>query len=123
MCKFLRFFFPVGMIFLVTMAYAEPGETITMDLPGGAQMEMVWIEPGTFVMGTTDSEISQLNATCGSEPWCPSTGEGPQHEVAISRGFYLGKHEITQGQWQDVMGTQPWEGQVKVEEAPNHPAV
>jgi formylglycine-generating enzyme required for sulfatase activity len=33
--------------------------------------------------------------------------EGPQHEVAISRAFYLGVYPVTQGQWQRVMGNNP----------------
>ena len=71
---------------------------LIVDLPGGAKMEFVWIEPGTFMMGS---------------PSVPrfSTREGPQHEVTISRGFYLGKYEITQGEWESVMGTTPWSGQ------------
>ena len=32
------------------------------------------------------------------------------HEVTISQGFYLGKYEVTQGQWESVMGTRPWQG-------------
>ena len=35
--------------------------------------------------------------------------EGPQHEVTITEGFYLGKFEVTQAQWQSVMNTRPWE--------------
>lgn len=30
----------------------EPGDPLTVELPGGAQMEFVWIESGTFLMGT-----------------------------------------------------------------------
>jgi sulfatase modifying factor 1 len=41
----------------------------------------------------------------------------------ISQGFYLGKYEITQGQWERVMGTRPWEGQDYVQSSPTHPAV
>jgi hypothetical protein len=37
--------------------------------------------------------------------WIPS--EGPQHWVRINESFYLGKHEVTQAQWQAVMGHNP----------------
>ena len=36
-----------------------PDETITVDLPGGATMEFVWIEPGTFTMGSPSSEVGR----------------------------------------------------------------
>ena len=87
------------------------GEVITVDLPGGATIDMVWIEPGTFMMGSPSSEAGRYS------------DEGPQHEVTITRGFYLGKYELTQAQWESVTGTRPWEGQQYVEEGPNSPAV
>jgi len=89
----------------------EIGETITVELPGGATMEMVWIEPGTFMMGSPMSEEGR------------NSDEGPQHQVTISQGFYLGKYELTQGQWEAVMWTTPWVGQERVIPNPNHPAV
>ena len=49
--------------------------------------------------------------------------EGPQHEVSISKGFYLGIFEITQAQWGAVMGTAPWTRRKYVQAKPNHPAV
>ena len=57
-------------------------------------MEFVWIQPGTFPMGAPASEGGFGN-------------ERPVHEVEISRGFYLGAHEVTQGQWEAVMGNNP----------------
>ena len=93
-----------------THIYAQARE-ITVDLPGGVAMEMVWIEPGMFAMGSPDSEP-------GRDP-----DEGPQHQVRISRGFYLGEKEITQRQWEAVMGTRPWEGKIYVQANPDHPAV
>ena len=57
-------------------------------------MEFVWIEPGTFQMGAPASEGGLGN-------------ERPVHEVEISEGFYLGMYEVTQGQWQAVMGDNP----------------
>jgi len=70
-------------------------EEITVELPGGTTMEMVWIEPGTFLMGSLSSEPGSFS------------DQEPQHEVTISQGFYLGKYEITQEQWEAVMGSKP----------------
>ena len=43
--------------------------------------------------------------------------------LEISQGFWLGKYEVTQGEWESVMGTTPWSGGVHVQEDPSHPAV
>ena len=56
-------------------------------------MEFVLIPAGTFRMGG-----SGLRAD-------PS--EKPRHEVAITRPFYIGKYEVTQGEWEAVMGSNP----------------
>src|SRR5713226_1037627 len=54
-------------------------------------MEFVLIPAGEFLMGSTD----------GAEY------ERPVHRVRISRPFYLGKHAVTQAQWEAVMGNNP----------------
>ncbi|MBI2952296.1 SUMF1/EgtB/PvdO family nonheme iron enzyme, partial [bacterium] len=88
-------------------------KAITVNLPGGTTMEMVWIEPGKFTMGSPSSEVGRYD------------NEGPQREVTITKGFYLGKYELTQGQWQKVMGTAPWveKNYVSVPAHPDNPAV
>jgi formylglycine-generating enzyme required for sulfatase activity len=63
----------------------------TVTLRGGATMEFVWIDSGTFAMGSSDT-----------------TEAGPQRAVTITQGFLLGKYEVTQRQWESVMGTGPW---------------
>jgi len=68
-----------------------PKKEITVDLGGGVKMEMVLIRPGSFMMG--------------SEKGAPD--EKPVHKVRITRPFYMGKYEVTQEQWQAVMGTSP----------------
>jgi serine/threonine protein kinase/formylglycine-generating enzyme required for sulfatase activity len=60
-----------------------------VDLGGGIQMEFVLIHPGSFRMG---SDLGD---------------EGPAREVTITEPFYLGKYEVTQEQWEAVMGTNP----------------
>ncbi len=74
---------------------------MTLDLGGGVRMEMVYIKPGTFTMGGTESP---------TEGW--QADERPEHKVTITKGFYLGKYEVTQAQWEAVMGSNPskWKG-------------
>ena len=71
------------------------GQEQSFSLPGGAEMEFVWIGPGVFQMGSPASEEGRWD------------DEGPLHEVEISRGFWLGKYEVTQGEWESVMGSNP----------------
>ena len=93
---------------------ANPERTFL--LPGDVEIEMVWIEPGTFMMGSSQEEVDSLHAVVYAplEVWPYSVflddvpQEGPQHEVTITRGFWLGKYELTQGQWESIMGTTPW---------------
>jgi formylglycine-generating enzyme required for sulfatase activity len=72
--------------------------TLSLDLGGGVRMMFVYIKPGTFVMGG-DGEL-QADA--------PKQGvEKPKHTVAITKGFYLGKYEVTQRQFEALMGSNP----------------
>jgi formylglycine-generating enzyme required for sulfatase activity len=71
-------------------------KSLTLDLGNGVSMEFVYIKPGTFVMGGESSSESRFGAV-----------EMPRHEVTITKGFYLGKHEVTQAQYEAVMGQNP----------------
>ena len=75
--------------------------TFPLPVPEGdppIDMAFVWIGPGVFQMGSPESERSGCD-------WCEN--EGPLHEVELSRGFWLGKYEVTQGEWEAVMGDNP----------------
>jgi formylglycine-generating enzyme required for sulfatase activity len=50
-----------------------------------------WIPPGTFWMGSPESELGRVS-------W-----EGPQHEVTISEGFWMGETPVTQAQWAAIV--------------------
>ncbi len=74
---------------------AAPPEVI-LDLGDDVTMGLVYIQPGTFVMGgenTTDGRFECV--------------ELPKHEVKITKGFYLGRFEVTQAQYQAIMGSNP----------------
>jgi formylglycine-generating enzyme required for sulfatase activity len=55
---------------------------------------MVWIPPGTFTMGSPMTEALH------------DSDETP-HQVTISRGFWMGRHEVTQREYVDVIGANP----------------
>jgi formylglycine-generating enzyme required for sulfatase activity len=54
-------------------------------------IELVYVPPGEFMMGSENGEAV----------------EKPVHRVTIREGFYMGKYEVTQAQWQAVMGNNP----------------
>jgi len=68
---------------------------ITINLPGDVTMELVYIPAGTFQMGSPTAERGQ---------WLYNED---LHEVTLTQGYYLGKYEVTQAQWQAVMGSMP----------------
>ena len=56
-------------------------------------MEFAWIPAGEFLMGSTSAEARD--------------DEQPVTRVRISRGFWLGRYEVTQAEWQAMMGANP----------------
>ena len=90
-------------------AFASEPREITVPLPGGESAEFVWIEPGTFLMGTPDkwkemwSEHNRIFRNYRSSQIPGYDREFPQHPVTITQGFYMGKYEATKSQWYAVM--------------------
>ena len=68
---------------------------ITLDLGDGVTMELVNIPSGTFMMGSPETEQDR------------ESDEGPVHQVTLSQPLYMGVYEVTQRQYQAVMGTNP----------------
>jgi formylglycine-generating enzyme required for sulfatase activity len=61
-----------------------------------APTNMVFIPPGTFRLGSPTNEVDRV-----------PPHEGPQTAVTISRGFWMGKYEVTQGDFLALMGVNP----------------
>ena len=70
------------------------GECRTLTLPGGVKMEMIYVAPGSFTMGSPETEDGRFD-------------NETQHRVTLTKGYWLGKYEVTQRQWERVMGTSP----------------
>ena len=58
---------------------------------GNIPFVLRWIPPGSFLMGSPEDEAGRYD-------W-----EGPQHEVTISKGYWLGETPVTQAQWRAVV--------------------
>jgi formylglycine-generating enzyme required for sulfatase activity len=61
----------------------------------GVRQRMRWIPPGRFLMGSPKDEDERRDV------------EGPQHEVTLTRGFWLGETPCTQALWEAVRGENP----------------
>ncbi len=80
---------------------ASPSSPVATPVPGPSEgtawtvpelgLELVYVAPGSFQMGS-EGGLSD---------------ENPVHAVSISRGFWLGKYEVTQAEYEAVVGTNP----------------
>jgi len=68
--------------------------SFTVRLPGNVTLELVRIPKGEFMMGSPATEAGRLD-------------DEIQHRVTLTKDFFLGKYEVTQAQWQAVMGNNP----------------
>ncbi|MCA9049026.1 MAG: protein kinase, partial [Planctomycetaceae bacterium] len=76
-----------------------PGQTWDSNTLG---MSFCWCPAGGFMMGSPPDEADR------------SADESQAH-VTLRRGFWIGQYEVTQGQWERVMQTTPWRGQLYVQ--------
>lgn len=77
-----------------TTAGITPGETRMFCFASSGHIQMCWIPPGHFLMG------SPAGASCRVADESP-------HLVKLSKGFWISKYPVTQGQWFAVMATRP----------------
>jgi formylglycine-generating enzyme required for sulfatase activity len=78
------------------VGYKFTGEH-SVDLNASVSMEMLWVEPGTFTMGSPTNETGR------------EASKEQEHNVTLTKGFYLGKYEVTQAQYKAVTGSNPSE--------------
>ncbi|MEX0321475.1 MAG: bifunctional serine/threonine-protein kinase/formylglycine-generating enzyme family protein [Puniceicoccaceae bacterium] len=70
------------------------GSDWVVELPDGESVELKWIKSGSFTMGSPSNEKDR-------------DSDEKQHSVRLSRGYWLGKYEVTQGDWEALMGNNP----------------
>ena len=72
----------------------KEGEPIVVQFDKGVTLEMVWIKPGNFKMGSSKRERGREKTEI-------------QHEVTLTKGYWIGIYEVTQAQYKFVMNTNP----------------
>ena len=73
-------------------------------------MLLVPIPAGEFQMGSPDSDRLAFGR------------EKPRHLVKVTKVFYLSAYEVTQQQYEKMMGDRPWQGKRFVQKGPDYPA-
>lgn len=83
------------LILLITMVHSpsaqQDDQQTKTSIVNSIGMEMVLVQPGTFQVGSTDSIRDDV----------------PRHSITLTKPFYIGKCEVTQKEWRDVMGNNP----------------
>ncbi|MBI4775976.1 MAG: SUMF1/EgtB/PvdO family nonheme iron enzyme [Deltaproteobacteria bacterium] len=78
----------------VTVSLSGTGCTSCVDFYNSLGMTFKYIPPGTFTMGSPTIELGER-------------GGEYQHQVKLTKGFYMQTTEVTQAQWKAVMGSNP----------------
>jgi formylglycine-generating enzyme required for sulfatase activity len=84
------------------------GDDAAKEITNSVDMKLVLIPAGKFVMGSPDTEVDR------------EAGE-LQHEVTITRPFYMGAYPVTQGQFEKVMAKNPSFFHPRNGGSPEHP--
>ncbi len=72
----------------------ERRDNLTLKLADDVKLELIWIPAGTFMMGSPMDELGRSK-------------DEMQHQVTLTKGFWIGKYPMTQAQYKAVVGTNP----------------
>ncbi len=92
----------------------------TLDLGDGVTMKLVLIPAGEFVMGSGESAAEVARKGCGEAEWYED--EHPQRRVTLTEPFYMGVCEVTQEQYEQLLGKAPWRGKTYAKTGAEHAA-
>ena len=93
-------------VFTATAQSRNPSRPAPVPAKNPTAIEFVKISPGEFMMGCVQGDMDCLE------------DEVPRHKVRLTKSFEIGKYEVTQAQWEAVMGPGSNPSQTK---GPNNP--
>ena len=87
----------------------QPNHVNARSITNSLGAVFLYCPPGSFTMGSPGDEKDRFENEA-------------QVSVTISKGFYLGKYSVRQGEFKVVMGTTPWVGEESVKRGDDYPA-
>jgi formylglycine-generating enzyme required for sulfatase activity len=96
----------LGLVGSLTVMAQEvkPGKAEVIELGKDVKLEMVLIPAGKFLMGGRKIPVDPLGNIKVAQP---EEDEYPRHEVTLTKPYFMGKYEVTQEQWFEIMGENP----------------
>ncbi len=95
-----KWFWVVGIVFAcsisLSFSHANATPAVAKEVKNSIGMKFVLIPAGSFQMGSDKQSDPEADED-----------EIPRHQVTLTQPFYMGKYEVTQAQWQAVMGSNP----------------
>ena len=85
---------PVSSIESISTPKIKEEKNLTIPLSEKVSLDMIWIAPGSFMMGSPKNERGR-------------DSNEARHKVTISKDYWLGKYEVTQAQWKAVIWNNP----------------
>ncbi|MFT4094158.1 MAG: SUMF1/EgtB/PvdO family nonheme iron enzyme [Niabella sp.] len=83
----------------IVITQAKPDNVNEITING---IELILVRAGTFYMGAQSTDASGINYYASA-----AANQSPVHKVTITHDFYIGKYELTQAQYAQIMGTNP----------------
>lgn len=101
-----------ALLSIALTACAPPSSQTARDLSGGvteliSQASYVQLRPGVFTMGAPETRPSPATLKRRGFVDDIAARERPPHQVRITKPFQMGKYEVTQEQWEAVLGANP----------------
>jgi len=125
---------------VLAAAYCLPGRQSKADEPATAadsmlgkkpgavrddnllKAKLVWCPPGSVTMEQVDVVQEQVATNDDPAPKARRVKKITPVKVFVTRGYWLGKYEVTQAEWKRVMATEPWKRKEETIEADECPA-
>ena len=92
--------------FLLIQVTCQGAESVD-EFTNAVGMKLKLIPAGEFMMGSKKTTLELLPIVTIYAGLDPET-ERPQHRVRITQPYFVSVTEVTQGQWERVMGSRPW---------------
>ncbi len=108
---FCKLVVPIAVMVLAVPCTAQVEDAERTTITNSLAMDLAWIPSGSFTMGSRESEKGR------------EEDESPRHRVILTKGFYMGVTEVTQQQWEQLMGTAPWADNPNIQQGARLPAV